>query len=193
MDTPSFATPFSSLTPFLRCEHLLQLLENAREYITAIRIKAAMAEAASDPVRSTELSAYFTHCNLQPAHLLLALRSAMGTAFKHKNFIAAASFSRRLLELPDVSSAKNADLKSKAGKVLQKSEAQARNEHELNYDENEGFKIDAFKLQPIYRGDDLVECSFCGSTYSVDFKGKLCVTCGVSTVGAKTLGLVTGV
>ena len=53
----------------------------AREYITAIRIKGAMSEAASNPVRATELAAYFTHCNLQPVHLLLTLRTAMGTAF----------------------------------------------------------------------------------------------------------------
>jgi coatomer protein complex subunit alpha (xenin) len=92
-----------------------EMLEISREYITAIRIKGAMAECASDPIRSTELSAYFTHCNLQPSHLLLALRSAMGTSFKHKNFIVAASFARRLLELPDMSSQKNADLRVKVG------------------------------------------------------------------------------
>jgi coatomer protein complex subunit alpha (xenin) len=170
----------------------LQLLENAREYLTAIRIKTAMAEAASDPVRSTELSAYFTHCNMQPAHLLLALRSAMGTAFKHKNFIAAASFSRRLLELPDMGSEKNADLKNKASKVLQKSEQQARNEHDLNYDETKAFSIDCAKLVPIYRGSPCVQCSFCGSSYSEDMKGSLCVTCQLSKVGVQTIGLVTG-
>jgi len=90
-----------------------EMLEICREYITAIRIKAAMAEAGSDPVRSTELAALFTHCNLLPSHLLLALRSAMGTAFKHKNFILAASFARRLLELPDMKSERNADLRTK--------------------------------------------------------------------------------
>ena len=94
-----------------------EMLEICREYITAIRVKAAMADAGADPVRSTELSAYFTHCNLQPVHLLLALRSAMGTAFKHKNFIVAASFARRLLELPDMKSERNADLRMKVSAV----------------------------------------------------------------------------
>ena len=95
------------------------MLEVAREYITAIRIKAV---ASDDPKRSSELAAFLTHCNMQPAHLLLVLRSAMVTCFKHKNFILAASFSRRLLELPDINSQKNAELKSKAGKVLNKVE-----------------------------------------------------------------------
>merc|ERR1712183_1168559 len=126
-----------------------EMLDVCREYITAIRIKGAMSECAKDPARTTELSAYFTHCNLQPVHLLLALRSAMGTAFKHKNYILAASFARRLLELPDMSSERNADLRVKATKVLQKSEQMARNEHDLNYDESTTFKIDCQKFVPI--------------------------------------------
>jgi coatomer protein complex subunit alpha (xenin) len=95
-----------------------KMLEICREYITAIRIKGAMTAAGDDPVRSTELSAYFTHCDLQPMHLLLALRSAMGTAFKHKNFIVAASMARRLLELPDMKSERNADLRMKVGSFI---------------------------------------------------------------------------
>merc|ERR1712127_479284 len=134
-------------------------------YITAIRIKAVMAQHAKDPKRSTELSAYFTHCNLQPVHLLLALRSAMGTAFKHKNYILAASFARRLLELPDMRSERNADLRTKANKVLQKSEQMARNEHTLNYNENAAFTIDCKDFVPIYTGEECVKSPYCGATY----------------------------
>merc|ERR1712241_599352 len=137
-----------------------EMLEICREYITAIRIKGAMAEAGADPVRSTELSAYFTHCNLQPVHLLLALRSAMGTSFKHKNYILAASFARRLLELPDMSSERNADLRVKASKVLQKSEQMARNEHELDYNEASTFSIDCKEFKPIYAGDASIQCPY---------------------------------
>jgi hypothetical protein len=69
---------------------LKELLEVAREYITATRIKDAMtAEGGGDkeganPTRSLELAAYFTHCNLQPSHLMLALKTAMVNAFKNK-------------------------------------------------------------------------------------------------------------
>jgi coatomer protein complex subunit alpha (xenin) len=170
-----------------------EILVICREYITAIRIKGTMAEAASDPVRATELAAYFTHCNLQPVHLLLALRSAMGTAFKNKNFIAAASFARRLLELPDMSSERNADLRLKATKVLQKSEQMARNEHTLNYDETKTFTIDCQNFSPIYAGEESIECSYCGSTYAdKSLVHKLCLTCSFCAIGIKTIGLVTG-
>mmetsp|Transcript_13228 Transcript_13228/g.16098 ORF Transcript_13228/g.16098 Transcript_13228/m.16098 type:complete len:1300 (-) Transcript_13228:148-4047(-) len=170
-----------------------EMLEICREYITAIRIKGAISENAGNAVRCTELSAYFTHCNLQPAHLLLALRSAMGTAFKHKNFILAASFARRLLELPDMSSERNADLRVKATKVLQKSEQMARNEHELNYNDSLTFEIDCKQFLPIYAGEPSVKCSYCGSSYSDDsMKNKVCLTCTFCTVGIQTLGLITG-
>jgi len=170
-----------------------EMLTVCREYITSIRIKGAMSEAASDPVRATELSAYFTHCQLQPIHLVLALRSAMGTAFKHKNFIVAAGFARRLLELPDMGSERNAELKVKATKVLQKSEQMARNEHQLNYDDSKTFTIDCQNFAPVYSGDASVECSYCGSTYADPvMTNKLCLTCSFCTVGVKTIGLVTG-
>jgi coatomer protein complex subunit alpha (xenin) len=170
-----------------------EMLAICREYITGIRIKGAMAEVANDPVRSTELAAYFTHCNLQPVHLLLALRSAMGTAFKHKNFIVAASFARRLLELPDMNSERNADLRVKATKVLQKSEQMARNEHTLNYDDTKTFAIDAQTFSPVYTGDNSIDCSYCGSTYAdPSMAHKLCLTCAFCAVGIKTIGLVTG-
>jgi coatomer subunit alpha len=60
-----------------------ELLEVCREYLTAIRVKTAIGETDDVP-RSLELAAYFTHCNLQPSHLMLALKSAMATAFKNK-------------------------------------------------------------------------------------------------------------
>lgn len=78
-----------------------ELLDVSREYMTAIRVKLAMNDLANGEndtvVRSLELAAYFTHCNLQPAHLLLALKTAMANAFKNKvlncfNFFSILSF-----------------------------------------------------------------------------------------------------
>jgi coatomer protein complex subunit alpha (xenin) len=44
---------------------LKELLDVSREYVTAIRVKQAITDAGEDVARSLELSAYFTHCNLQ--------------------------------------------------------------------------------------------------------------------------------
>lgn len=64
---------------------LRELLDVAREYITAVRVKEAISLAGAEDIkRGLELAAYFTHCSLQPAHLLLALKTAMANAFKNK-------------------------------------------------------------------------------------------------------------
>ena len=138
-----------------------------------------------------ELSALFTHCKLQPAHVVLALNLAMTQAFKAGNFINAAAFARRILDLPDLQSSGRSDLHKKANAVLQRSEQKARNEHKLNYDERNPFDIDCQQLEPIYRGMQLVRCSFCGSSYFISMRGSVCLTCDVSRVGIETLGLVT--
>lgn len=62
---------------------LKELLDVCREYITSIRVKTAVI-VGGDITRGLELAAYFTHCSLQPSHLLLALKTAMASAFKNK-------------------------------------------------------------------------------------------------------------
>lgn len=78
----------------------------AREYILGISIeleRRRVVEQDSDNVkRSLELAAYFTHCRMQPPHMQIALRSAMGTFSKANNHASAAKFARRLIDLnPD--------------------------------------------------------------------------------------------
>ena len=72
------------------------------DYNIALRIELKRREIKDDPARAAELAAYFTHCNLQRLHMVLALRSAMSIFFKLKNFNTCATFCRRMLELqPD--------------------------------------------------------------------------------------------
>ena len=167
-----------------------ELLSVCREYLTAVRVKTAISSVTDDVSRSLELNAYFTHCNLQPAHLMLALKTAMASAFKAKNFINATSFARRLLELPEMNSERNADSRSKAQKVLVKSEQQGRNEHKLEYDEMNPFVLDCATYKPIYKGSPAIKCSYCASSYTPDYQGQVCATCKMCSVGVETVGLV---
>lgn len=64
--------------------------------------------------RNCEMAAYFTHCNLQPVHQILTLRTSLKLFFKLKNFKTAGSFARRLLELGP-----SPDLSQQAKKFLQ--------------------------------------------------------------------------
>jgi coatomer subunit alpha len=79
---------------------------SAREYLLGVSIeleRRRLAEAEpNNPKRNLELAAYFTNCKLQPQHLQLALRSAIGVFAKANNHATSAKLARRLLELnPD--------------------------------------------------------------------------------------------
>ena len=78
----------------------------AREYLLGVTLeleRRRIAQENPDNVkRSLELAAYFTHCRMQPAHLQITLRSAIGVFAKANNHATAAKFARRLLDLnPD--------------------------------------------------------------------------------------------
>ena len=85
-----------------------QLLGICREYLLGLSLEQARRDLAAQhgetppadaQVRIAELAAYFTHCQLQPVHLTLTLRTAQTVFFKLRNFKTAGSFARRLLEL----------------------------------------------------------------------------------------------
>lgn len=79
---------------------------SAREYLLGVSIELERRRVAQDEPdnvrRQLELAAYFAHCQLQPPHMQIALRSAIGAFAKANNHATAAKFARRLLELnPD--------------------------------------------------------------------------------------------
>jgi len=78
----------------------------AREYLLGVSIeleRRRVAQEEPDNIkRGLELAAYFTHCQLQPPHLRIAMRSAIQVFTKAGNSGSAAKFARKLLDLdPD--------------------------------------------------------------------------------------------
>lgn len=80
-----------------------QLIEICKEYITGLSMEQARKELPKatneDQKRNCEMAAYFTHCKLQPVHLILTLRTALNLSFKLKNHKTAAGFARRYLKI----------------------------------------------------------------------------------------------
>ena len=162
---------------------LKELLGICREYLCALRLEI-QRKRTSEPARQMELAAYFTHCNLQPSHTMLSLRSAMTAAFKLKLLNSAASFARRLLELnpkPDIS--------TQARKVIQLAEANPTDAFEYAYDERNPFVLCNADFTPIYRGSPLVRCTYCKAPFTPAHKGALCASCGLGEVGGEATGL----
>ncbi|ESO90102.1 hypothetical protein LOTGIDRAFT_218145 [Lottia gigantea] len=165
-----------------------QLIEICREYIVGLSMENKRKEmpkaTLADQKRLCEMAAYFTHCNLQPVHLILTLRTALNLFFKLKNYKTAASFARRLLELgpkPDVA--------TQTRKILAACEKNATDEHELKYDQHNPFDICAATYVPIYRGKPVVKCPLSGACYLPEFKGQVCRVSGVTEIGKDCIGL----
>eukprot|EP00656_Telonema_subtile_P053056 TRINITY_DN755_c0_g5_i1.p1 TRINITY_DN755_c0_g5~~TRINITY_DN755_c0_g5_i1.p1 ORF type:complete len:1221 (+),score=445.38 TRINITY_DN755_c0_g5_i1:103-3765(+) len=179
--------------PFVVCatkpmlNDLRKLLAICKEYVLAMNVELHRREAAAaeGPVaaRVCELAAFFTHFNLEPKHLVLALRQAMLLNFKAKNLMSAASFSKRLLELnPPPKFAQEAT------KVLQASGSAESNALQMDYDERNPFTVCAGSMKPVYRGNPSTNCAFCAVQYFPQFDGSICTVCGIGKVGANVPG-----
>jgi len=166
------------------------------EYILGLQIEMKRKEVAASPSAATsdpltlaricELGAYFTHCNLQPTHIQLTLRSAMNNAVKAKNFGSAYNFAKRLLDL-----APKPEIAQTAQRVAQLCDQNGLKDEIANvdYDERNPFVVCAASMKPIYRGTPSTTCPYCGSHYHQEHNGITCTICNLAKVGAHATGL----
>ncbi|GAA6021068.1 hypothetical protein JCM11491_004403 [Sporobolomyces phaffii] len=170
---------------------LQELVIVCREYILGLSLEIERRRIADQPdslKRQLELAAYFTHCRLQPAHLQLALRLAMTTFSKAKNYATAASFAQKLLDL-----APAAAVATQARTVLATANKYPRDAVEIEYDLHSQFDVCPASLSPIYANAPSVEDPFTGARYHPHFAGSVCKVSGVSEVGKSSSGLKSSV
>ncbi|KAL6302657.1 coatomer WD associated region-domain-containing protein [Sparassis latifolia] len=161
---------------------------SSREYLLGVTLeleRRRVAQEEPDNVRrSLELAAYFTHCQLQPPHMQIALRSAISVFAKANNHVTAARFARRLLELnPDPKIIAQARQRIAAG------DRNPRNAVEISYDEFTEFEICAASFTPIYKGSPSVRCPYTDAAFLPEFKGKLDPLSQLTEIGAPSSGL----
>lgn len=177
--------PFIHVSNKQELNETMELLGICREYITGINIETLRKETKSE-VRQCELAAYFTHCNMQPIHLVLALRSAMNVHFKAKNFATAASFAQRLLDLNS-----KPEITTLARKVMAACEQNKLTQAnpDMRYNERNPFTVCNHSYVPIYKGQKHVVSPYCQATYLPEFKGQTCSVDLISEVGAEVSGI----
>lgn len=165
-----------------------QLLKICREYILGLKMetlrKSLPKATPEEQKRQCEMAAYFTHCNLQPVHQILTLRTALNMFFKLKNYKTATSFAKRLLELgprPEVA--------QQARKILQACDTNPIDELALQYDEHNPFSICGYSYKPLYRGKPEEKCPLCGASYFPQYKGAVCNVCEVAEIGMDSMEL----
>ena len=180
-------------------------MTSAREYLLGVSIeleRRKVVEQDPDNVkRNLELAAYFTQCQLQPPHMQIALRSAIGAFAKANNQAHAARFAKRLLELkPDPKIVAQVTLAAfdhpfvysrrlQARQRIAAGDRNPRNAVEISYDEFTPFEICAATYTPIYKGSPSVHCPYTDAAYLPDFKGKLDPLINLTEIGASASGL----
>ncbi|KAG6890249.1 hypothetical protein C0992_002658 [Termitomyces sp. T32_za158] len=160
----------------------------AREYLLGVSIeleRRRVVEVEPDNIRrNLELAAYFTQCELQPPHMQIALRSAIGAFTKANNHAHAARFAKRLLDLkPDPKIVAQARQRIAAG------DRNPRNSVEISYDELTPFEICGVTYTPIYKGSPSVHCPYTNASFLPQFKGNLDPLTLLTEIGASAAGL----
>ena len=168
-----------------------QMVETCHQYILGCSIELKRRELYPSQTDLTpdqhknnlELAAYFTNANLQPPHRYLALQNAMRLSSIAKNHITAAAFAQKLLSLNP-----NGKAADQARKVIAASERSGSNAIELDYDQFTDFDVCLITCTPIYAGSEKTQCPFCKARYQPSNKGRLCLVCQVSAIGAASTG-----
>ena len=166
-------------------EEAEELVGLAAEYIAALQVVQQQKATKGDAKRAAELAAYFTHFKLQSVHMLLALRQAMLTFAKLKNFKTASVFAKRLLE-------QNAGAKvtQQARQVLAACEQSPSDAVDLEYDSRNPFVLCALSMVPIYKGSPSISCPYCAAKYLPEHAGKQCAVCKAGKIGGQGAGLL---
>ena len=157
----------------------------ASEYLLGVSIelkRRRVSEAGPDHTkRALELAAYFTHCKLQPPHMQIV---AGQTFSKASNFLIAAKFARRLLDLnPDPKVAAQARQRVAAG------ERNSRDAVEIELDEFTPFDICGASFAPVYRGQAVVRRPYTDAAFKSEFRGLLDTLITLTEIGAAVSGL----
>uniref|UniRef100_A0A671WFX1 COPI coat complex subunit alpha n=1 Tax=Sparus aurata TaxID=8175 RepID=A0A671WFX1_SPAAU len=165
-----------------------QLITICKEYIVGLTMETERKKLPKDTLdeqkRLCEMAAYFTHCNLQPVHMVLVLRTALNLFFKLRNFKTAAGFARRLLELGP-----NPNVAQQTRKILAACEKTLTDAHQLNYDPHNPFDLCAASFVPLYRGRPVEKCPLSGACYCPTYKGQICRVTQVTEIGKDVIGL----
>lgn len=164
-----------------------------------------VAAEPDNAVRNLELAAYFTHCNLQPAHIQLALRSAMRVFAKAGNHATAAVFARRLIDMKPTDSKVVSTVSHvaweydtsvliftcshQARSVLTQGDRNPRDAVEVSYDQFSEFDICAASLTPIFKGSPSVQSAYTGARYLPEYKNSICRVDEITQIGLTASGL----
>jgi len=173
------------------------LVAQCSQYINALRVKlAANSCGDGEKQRQFELNCFFTHFELQDAHIFSGLYGAMKLGYKAQYFGTTAVLCRRLLELAvsgrvrkDASQKYIAQVQKVLAKCEKKAAQSAAKEEALDYKPHDFTALCCQSLRPIERNEETVKSPYCGSLFKAEFNGQLSPVCNLVRIGGSNQGL----
>ncbi|ETO16725.1 alpha-COP [Reticulomyxa filosa] len=172
-----------------------QLVTVCREYINALRVRVE-ADKLTDEVRKFEMYCYFTHFDLQPAHVFSGLYAAIRLGYATQNYDTTAVLCRRLLELVVLKKVRSESSQrhvEQVEKVLKKCEAKGgdKDKETLLYKPHDFTNLCAMSLKPIPKAqaDRCIKSPYCGSLFLATYDGQVSPVCQLVRIGASAQGL----
>lgn len=178
------AIPLVVVSSSREAEDAKTALKMCREYLIGLQLEAAgrAAKAEGNTARQVEAAGLFSKCGMAPVHVQLALRAAMKVAFDTQNYIHAAGFARRLLELSP-----SGQLAQRARQVIQRCDRNMKNKDDVKFDERKEMVVNCSDMSALYAEDKKAICGYCNASYGIDSVGRVCKICGIGKVGTRRM------
>jgi len=132
---------------------------------------------------------------MEPAHRVLVLRNAMALAYKQQDFIYAAYFAKRILQIAETNpNVIKSDKLDNARKVYAACEQKGTNQHTIEFDQNWLYENDAVtkicaKSLTLLKGNQVKRDAYIKASYKSEYDGQVDDIAGVCVIGAECLGL----
>jgi hypothetical protein len=172
-----------------------EIISTCTEYVYLVRLNFKSEEVKADKVKYTEMTCLMTLCKLNSSlHQFLIYKKAKAACKTIKNYITGVAFLKKMLTFekeltPEFAEDNPFIATHNEFEVFQKV---GTNQHNLNFNVNENIpNIRSFYCSKTFTRIDKnsVECPLDGSVCQSDFKGQMCETCNLTTLGEQVLGL----
>jgi coatomer protein complex subunit alpha (xenin) len=172
-----------------------EIISICTEYIYLLRLTTKSEEVKSDKVKFAELTCLMTVCKLSSSlHRFLINKKAKAACKTIKNYITGVYFLKKMLAYEKELSNEFGDDNpfGAAHNEFDVFQKVGTNQHNLAFNTNENLPhIRTFFCSRTFTKIDKnsIECPLDGSVCQPEFKGQICETCNLTTLGEQVLGL----
>ena len=164
-------------------------------YLTKLSLLAdEVKDKDKDKVKYCELYCLMSLCKLESdEHKFLIYKKAKYCCKNIKNFITALFFIKKMSQFENTLGSSFKKEFTKIKEEIDLFQKIGTNKQQINFDTNENLPCiknfySATELKRVGVNEKILTCPLCGSVEFISYKGKVCNTCNLSTLGEEVIG-----